>query len=72
MLKENELIGGRYLPSGSPSLHREADRPINNFARQAVIAIGDRWLLNELANPCSRPPPPRAWSPPLVLNLQIM
>ena len=49
MLKDNELVGaiGIYR-TGSPALHRQADRAGENFAAQAVIAIENTRLLNEL------------------------
>ena len=52
MLKDGELIGAMViLPSGSPSVHRQTDRAGPNFAAQAVIAIENTRLLNELRDP---------------------
>ena len=49
MLKENELIGVyRHLPPGGPPVHRQADRAGHELRRQAVIAIENTRLLNEL------------------------
>ena len=46
--KENELIGVFTLSPRSSSLYRKADRAGQNFAAQAVIAIENTRLLNEL------------------------
>ena len=49
MLKESELVGAIMLYSSrSSSLYRQADRVGENFADQAVIAIENTRLLNEL------------------------
>ena len=49
MLKENELIGCVHrIPPRSSSLYRQANRAGQNFANQAVIAIENARLLNEL------------------------
>ena len=49
MLKDDELIGAiTHLPSGGASVHRQADRAGAEFAAQAVIAIENTRLLNEL------------------------
>ena len=49
MLKEGELIGAiSHLSSGGPAIHRQADRAGAEFAAQAVIAIENTRLLNEL------------------------
>ena len=49
MLKEDELIGAIVILSpGGATVHRQADRAVQNFAAQAVIAIENTRLLNEL------------------------
>ena len=49
MLKDDELIGDLDdLPPGGAPVHRQADRAGQNFAAQAVIAIENARLLNEL------------------------
>ena len=49
MLKDNQLVGGvPSVPSGSSPVHREADRTVPQLRRQAVIAIENARLLNEL------------------------
>ena len=49
MLKDNDLVGAyRHLSPGNASVHRQADRAVQNFAAQAVIAIENTRLLNEL------------------------
>ena len=49
MLKDNELIGCvQCVSPRSSALHRQADRLVQNFAAQAVIAIENARLLNEL------------------------
>ena len=48
MLKEEELIGAIDLPPGGSPVHPKADRSGYNFASQAVIAIENTRLLNEL------------------------
>ena len=49
MLKDNELVGAIvHLPPGGTAVHRQADRTGPNFAAQAVIAIENTRLLNEL------------------------
>ena len=49
MLKDDELVGAIvHLPPGGPPLHRQADRAGEKFAAQAVIAIENTRLLNEL------------------------
>ena len=48
MLKENEVIGAIAIYRGGAAVHRQADRAGENFADQAVIAIENTRLLNEL------------------------
>ena len=49
MLKDEELVGAiEHLPPGGAAVHRQADRTGQNFAAQAVIAIENTRLLNEL------------------------
>ena len=49
MLKDDELVGSdHHLSPGGAAVHRQADRAGQNFADQAVIAIENTRLLNEL------------------------
>jgi len=48
MLKENDLIGQSSSTEGSTTVFRQTDKTITNFAAQAVIAIENTRLLNEL------------------------
>ena len=49
MLKEDELVGViGTLPPRNAAVYRQADRAVENFAAQAVIAIENARLLNEL------------------------